>query len=232
MQLPIHRIRVLDRAHCRALDCAAQQEYGIPAIALMENAAVGAVEIAVGMMQPGASVAVVCGPGANGGDGWAMARHLHNGGFDVLVVALSPIPGGTTAAVNAMITRKMGIEISNAIEPVAHTDLIVDAIFGTGLDRDLDGPLRAGVEAINAAPGQVLAVDVPSGLDADTGSPRGAAVRADRTATLACWKAGFQELESLLWTGEIHAVDIGVPQELADRLGSPLEPAAKHGRGG
>ncbi|MDP7029378.1 MAG: NAD(P)H-hydrate epimerase [Phycisphaerales bacterium] len=231
MRLPDHRIRVLDRAAARALDAAATGTYGIPGIVLMENAAVGASEIAMGMIPSGGSVAIACGPGANGGDGWAMARHLHNAGYGVDIITLTPAVGSPAAAVNASIAAAMQIPMSPSLEPLERADLIIDAVFGTGLDRELTGPLLAAVEAINAARGGVLAVDIPSGLDADTGMPRGLVVRADQTATFACWKAGFLEMESLRWTGDIHCIDIGAPQELADQMGRPLEPTSRHGRG-
>ena len=231
MRLPDSRIRVLDREACRALDRAAVDEYGMMGVVLMENAAAGASELAAEMVPPGSLVAIACGPGANGGDGWAMARHLHNAGYEVNIVTLSAATGGPAAATNAMIAHKMGLRIEPSLEALTHADLIVDAVFGTGLDREVTGTLRDAIESINDSAAAVLAVDIPSGLDANTGSPTGVAVRADRTATFACWKAGFLELESLRWTGDIHTIDIGIPRELVERLGQPLEPADRHGRG-
>jgi NAD(P)H-hydrate epimerase len=111
-------------------------------------------------------------------------------------------------------------------------DLIVDALLGTGLDRAVTGAMQHTIEAINESNSAVLAVDLPSGLDSDTGSPLGDAVRADATATFACWKRGFLELESLRWTGEIYTIDIGAPQSLCERLGAAIETATRHGRGG
>ena len=224
------RIRVFDRAAGRRLDAEATARYGIPGIVLMENAAAGAAEVAMKMLDRGTRIALLCGPGNNGGDGWAMARHLHNAGCDVRIISRKPPPTEHDAFVNATIAERMGLEIHDTPNDLEHVDLIIDALIGTGLDRDVAGTLRDDIHLINTAGPPILAVDLPSGMDADTGQPLGAAVRATATATFAGWKRGFLELEALRWTGDIHTIDIGAPLELQMQLGDPLPSPSGHGR--
>ncbi len=224
------RIRVFDRAAGRQLDAESTSRYGIPAIVLMENAAAGAAEIAMEMLDSCGRVAVCCGPGNNGGDGWAMARHLHNAGHDVRVISRMKPREQTPAFTNATIAKRLGLVIHNAPERLDAVDLIIDALLGTGIDRDVTGMLLSDIHAINTAGPPVLAVDLPSGMDADTGQPLAAAIRASATATFAGWKKGFLELEALRWTGDIHTVDIGAPLELHMQLGTPLSAPRGHGR--
>jgi NAD(P)H-hydrate epimerase len=224
------RMYIMDLAASRQLDAQATSHYGIPGIVLMENAARGATEVALQMLGSRTRVHVVCGPGNNGGDGWAMARHLHNAGCDVTLTPIGMPREGSDAAANAATVHRMSIDIIPWTD-ANDVDLVVDALLGTGLDREVEGVIRELIESINSTEAQVLAIDLPSGLDADTGCPLGLAVRADATATFAGWKLGFMEQESVRWTGEIHTVDIGVPCELAQSLGSPLLRAERHGRG-
>lgn len=219
----------MDRDGCRRLDAEATERFGIPGIVLMENAARGVSDVALQMINPPHRVHMLCGPGNNGGDGWAAARHLHNAGCAVSITSIGAPREGTDAATNASIAEAMGIPVL-AWDDVRGVDLVIDALFGTGLDRPVDGAVKALIDSINAADVRVLAVDLPSGLDANSGSPLGAAIRADATATLVAWKHGFLELESVRWTGEIHTVDIGVPRELVNAIGTPLERADRHGR--
>jgi hydroxyethylthiazole kinase-like uncharacterized protein yjeF len=223
-------IRVFDRAAVRRIDAEANTVYGIPGIVLMENAAAGAAEVAMGMLNKGTRVAVLCGPGNNGGDGWAIARHLHNRGCDVRIIARTSPRSGSDASINATIAQRMGLAIHDTPERLDAVDLIIDALLGTGLDRAVTGTLLEDIHNINTAGPSVLAVDVPSGMDADTGQPLGGAVRAAATATFAGWKKGFLELEALRWTGDIHTIDIGVPLELQVQLGVPLSTPSGHGR--
>lgn len=222
---------VFSRAAIREVDRLAAAEFAMPTIVLMENAAAGAAAIAAQMLPAPAPVLIVCGGGNNGGDGLAIARHLSNAGFDDLVIALleePPAPGD--AATNLAICRRMNLRI---VPSVPHAlaalpgspALVIDAIFGTGLSRPVAGPAADAIAAINharAATGQVLAVDIPSGLDCDSGLPLGAAVRADVTATFVGWKQGFLTPSSREYTGRIEVVPIGAPAALAHRLARPF----------
>lgn len=223
--MPADTPLIFDRRSIREVDRIAIEEYGIPGIVLMENAARGASAIALDMLAArggplGRTVLIVCGSGNNGGDGYAMARHLHNAGAEIMLMALGEPRLGTDAAINREICRKMGLrEVSASDRPsLARVDLIVDAVFGTGLDRAITGLAADVIDWINAHAAPVLAADLPSGLDADTGKPLGSAVRADRTATFAGLKRGFTSPEAAALLGDVHVVDIGVPKELLERL--------------
>lgn len=169
------------------IDRRAIVDFGIPESALMERAG-GAVAAEITRRWPDRPVDVLCGPGRNGGDGRVVARLL--GGRVV-------VPG-------------------DPWEPRPRA-VIVDALFGTGLNRDVAGPARALIERVNAldrASHPVIAVDLPSGLDADTGSPRGIAVRAGVTVTMGLPKRGFESAGAAAFLGELVVADIGHPPEL------------------
>ncbi|MHC5023863.1 MAG: NAD(P)H-hydrate epimerase [Planctomycetota bacterium] len=221
---------VLDRASVRAVDQAAIGEYGIPGIVLMENASRGLASHALVMVGPKRrrprTVLIVCGSGNNGGDGYALARHLHNERIDVVLAALRGPDPASDAGVNHAICARLGVPViePDRLDRHAGADLVVDAIFGTGLDRPVHGAAAEVIEWINRAARPVLAVDVPSGLDCDTGRPLGVTVRATRTVTFVGLKPGFLELEAQPFVGEVHVAGIGAPRELLERFGRPLPP--------
>lgn len=231
-------VYVLTREGSRSLDRAAVEEYGLPNIVLMENAA-GAVEAEVIEALNGEDgfVLICCGPGNNGGDGLAAARRLHNAGVRVAVALCAPessVKGD--AAVHLKVAKKMEIplevvkgakEMEAFVRELDEPSMIVDAIFGTGLDRALESGVREIVQWINGLEDSgvfVLAVDVPTGLDADTGKPiGGVAVRADVTVALAGVKKGFLTDAAGRFIGEVVVGDIGAPVELLERFGELLE---------
>lgn len=214
--------RFLDRAGARALDRAAMDELGIPGIRLMENAALGATEIAREMIASGDEVIVLAGRGNNGGDGWAMARMLCNAGHPVRVCTLGPPREGSDAAANATRAETMDIAMSETLEPgmLEGGPLVIDALYGTGLDRPIEGDAASWIELVNdrAAPGHVLAVDLPSGLDSDEGTPLGPTIRAGRTATFVAPKIGMRTSSAEPYCGRIDVVGIGTPPALLDRF--------------
>lgn len=218
---------VLDRDSVRAVDRAAIEEYGIPGVVLMENAARGLAAEALEMLgRTGSRVVIVCGSGNNGGDGWALARHLHNAGATVTVAVLGEPGEGSDAAVNRHVCRRMAITEIAPDDLSAHLqgcDLIVDAIFGTGLDRRVSGAAAAVIDLINAGGRPVLAVDVPSGLDCDSGAALGCAVRAARTATFVARKPCMDMAVTEAYLGTVVVVDIGAPVELLERFGRPVD---------
>jgi len=168
-----------------------------------------------------AKVVVVCGAGNNGGDGYVVARHLMARGADVEVFLASSSEKVTgDARINHDAYIDLGgrlTQLPNGAEgpefdtALDEADFIVDAIFGTGLDRPIRGPLLDMISAINASEAHVLALDVPSGLDADSGSPLGVAVQADDTVTFAHLKIGLLTPEGARLAGNVHVVDLGVP---------------------
>lgn len=220
---------ILDRESVRAVDRAAVEEYGIPGIVLMENAARGLTDQALQMLDESPSSPptslIICGSGNNGGDGYALGRHLHNASVNVVLVHLGEPRAGSDAAINREICRKMGLrEVPLPdLASFAETDLIVDAIFGTGLDRPVRGPAAEAIEWINGASTPVLAVDVPSGLDCDLGEPLGTTVRADCTVTFVAKKPGFLTAAAKEYVGKVVVADIGAPIELVRRFGRPID---------
>lgn len=228
-ELSVEQARELDR---RAVD-----EYGMDSIVLMENAAIGlhrhALDMLEGIEHP--SVLLCCGPGNNGGDGFALARHLHNSRINVHVIrTIDANAYRGDARANLRIIERMGIDIIAIDEFLADSadpkpSLIVDALFGTGLTRPIDGDPQSLIQWMNTSHARngtrVLAVDTPSGLDAQLGHPLGAGiVRADRTVTFAGLKPGMSRIEAIEYLGEVFVEPIGVPIELLEELGKRVEP--------
>ncbi len=212
----------LTRAQARLIDRLAAERYGIPSIVLMENAARGAADIA-GQMLGGVyngPVGILCGGGNNGGDGLAVARHLHNRGADVTIwLPVDPERYQGDARTNYQIARAMDLRIQPA-DPVAigaaKPRLWVDAIFGTGLSEAPREPFGKIVRAVAGSMGPVLAIDLPSGLDCDTGEPFGECMRAARTVTFVAEKIGFAVASARAFLGVVSIADIGCPIELLE----------------
>jgi hydroxyethylthiazole kinase-like uncharacterized protein yjeF len=218
---------MLDRDSVRSVDRAAIEEIGIPGIVLMENAALGLTMVALTMLDDISgdtpSVLIVCGGGNNGGDGYALGRHLHNTGVRVTFAALGEPKPGSDAATNRNIALKMGLPEVPADRAGEHfdADLIVDGIFGTGLDRPVQGAAAEVIDRINGLGRPVLAIDVPSGLDCDTGRALGTAIRATRTVTFVGRKPAMTDPRAREFVGEVSVADIGAPVELLQRFGRP-----------
>lgn len=204
----------LSRSEVRELDRRAIEAFGVPGVVLMENAGRGAAELLMRLNPERRPVVILCGPGNNGGDGFVIARHLDNAGWPVkawLVADAAKLSGD--AAVNYGVAESSGLVEGAA---GALDGWVVDALFGTGLSRGLENPFAQHVAAINASNCPVLAIDIPSGLDCDTGEPLGPTVRATHTATFVAHKRGFLNPASKAWTGEVHVIDIGAPRVLVD----------------
>jgi len=207
----------------RALDRRAIEEYGIPGLLLMENAGRAAAEEAQRMLAgaPG-PVLVLCGPGNNGGDGLVIARTLLNRGLDVRARFVGTeaqlAGGGPDFRANLHLWRGLGQPFPACREAALlaaewrGVALVVDALFGTGLTRPLDEPWSGTVRALNAARLPVLAVDLPSGLDADSGVELGVAVRADVTVTFVAKKPGLLRGRGPELAGRVVVAEIGIPR--------------------
>jgi NAD(P)H-hydrate epimerase len=215
----------LTREQVREIDRRATEDFHIPAIVLMENAARSATDVAMQMLAgiESPAVLIVCGSGNNGGDGLAIARHLHNRGVQVEVVRDCSDDLKGDAAINLRIIKAMPLETRALEEGVSYlhgVHLGIDAMFGTGLTRPIGPEFAHIIEQMNArTDAQVLAIDVPSGLDCNTGEPLGdLCVRADRTVTFAAEKAGFANPASKQFTGEITVGCIGCPRELIEQV--------------
>ena len=213
----------LSCSQARELDRRAIEEFGIPGIVLMENAGRGMAEILVQLGING-RVVICCGKGNNGGDGFVIARWLDALHIPIQVILYcKPEELTGDAATNCKIVQKCEIPMAippNSLEEatlrneLAGADWIVDALFGSGLRGPVRHPYDRAIDAINASSVRVLAVDIPSGLDSDTGQPLGPTVRASHTATIVASKKGFELPESREWTGETHIIDIGLPRAL------------------
>jgi len=214
---------VLDREASRRHDQAAINRLGIPGIVLMEHAAQSVRRVCDHMCRREGlrRVVVVCGPGNNGGDGYALARLLRNDGVQIDLVSLGAPRQGSDARVNALTCDAMAIprHHPDALGALLdHPCLLVDALYGTGLDRPLDDEAQALVAQLNASESPVLAIDIPSGLDVDTGRPLGSAVRADCTVTMVAIKPAMLEVGSERYLGEVVVGDIGTPQALLEEF--------------
>lgn len=210
------------------IDLKAMNEFGIPGIVLMENAGrrvADAVLERAGSAQ-GTTVTIFAGKGNNGGDGFVAARHLFNMGADVKVLLLeSPEKITGDAAINLAVWQKMGQKVYTVTQKedfnaarlfLVRTDIVVDAIYGTGFKgkvRDYAGRI---IEAINACNKPVIAVDVPSGLEADTGNVNGPCVRASLTVTFGLPKVGLLVEPGAGYTGELRVADISLPLSLLE----------------
>ena len=218
---------VLSAAQMKAVDRAAIDKLGLPGLVLMENAGRGVAEI-IAREKPhlaGLDVRVVCGAGQNGGDGFVVARHLLNRGAQVQVFLAMPREkmAGDAAVFARVFEALPGALVRDAsFEEDATTwraylagaDVIVDAVFGTGLRSDVKGPAAAAIRGMNAVDALRVAVDIPSGLDADTGAVRGVAFSAHVTATMACRKLGLV-LDPDAPVGRVEVLDLGVSPDTA-----------------
>ncbi|RMG41701.1 MAG: NAD(P)H-hydrate epimerase [Planctomycetota bacterium] len=214
---------VLPRRWVRRLDRLAIEQFGVPGIVLMENAGRGAAEWLAEHVKRG-PVVICCGKGNNGGDGLVIARHLDNRGIDVHIALLVPAQSlSGDAATNWSIVQRSRLdaayyELADIARRAAFSERltaaewIVDALLGTGAQGEIREPYATAIEALDAAERPVLAVDLPSGLDCDTGEPLGPCVRATLTATFAATKPGLIRESARQWTGRLRVFDIGAPR--------------------
>lgn len=222
-------MRGVGSARMREIDRRAQEEFGIPELLLMEHAGKAAAEEAMALWcgaSPTDPVLVLCGAGANGGDGFVAARHLHNWGVKVSVVLLADrdrVCG--SARVNLKMIERLPVPLTEASSPAAwrrwaasrragRFSLVIDALLGTGISGRVREPLRSAIAWINRQSCPVVSIDVPSGLSADTGRPCGAAVRASSTVTCGLPKTGLLRGEARPWVGRLSVADIGLPRVL------------------
>jgi len=219
-------MRLVGSAEMREIDRTAIQAFGVPSLTLMDRAGRAVVEAALDLAAPKGRFVVVCGGGNNGGDGFVVARLLRGAGRDARVLALVPAerlsPDARAVREQA---QRAGVPIDDGGELAAveagFGDVVVDAIFGTGLARPPEGAFAAAIDWIDAARvagARIVAVDVPSGLSADTGRPLGACVRADRTVTFAFQKRGLVLFPGATFAGEVTVADIGIPPDAARRV--------------
>ena len=218
----------LTREEMRELDRKAIEEYKIPGIVLMENAGRNVAEEILKMIDDPqqAKVAILCGKGNNGGDGFVVARHLHNHSISVyvfLVAKISDILKDGDAGTNLQILLNMKIPVKEILDiPGVNSilkelngyNILADALFGTGLSGDVREPFKTLISGVNNLNKPTLSVDIPSGLDCNTGKFLGAAIKATKTVTFAVAKKGFYLNDGPSYTGKVIVSDIGIPKEL------------------
>ncbi len=210
------------------IDAKAIQELGFPGLLLMEEAGrqvaqqVLKVIYCKGLQK--AKILVICGKGNNGGDGFVCARHLAMVGLENIQVVLTDEPSRLSpdARTNFNLLRYFPIEVhpNEGATPIKamcqEADIIVDAVFGSGLSKPIEGHYRCVLEAINDANRYVIAVDLPSGIDGCMGQVMGVAVKADETVTFATGKPGLYLYPGKSYAGQVHVVDIGIPKALIE----------------
>ena len=232
--------QTITRQQSRDVDHRAIEQYGMSGLVLMENAGRGIADVLYREMAAGSAtpaspphglagkVLICCGKGNNAGDGFVVARHLDLRGYPVAVLVWAdPAELTGDAGVNFGIIQKAGLPIellgsgqdmSRLAVHLAGASWIVDALLGTGARGEPRPPLDAVIDEINAAAAPRLAIDLPSGLDCDTGQPAGHTVRADDTCTFVAMKRGFLAPGADRYTGRVHVLDIGVPRVLVEAV--------------
>ncbi|MBE3144863.1 MAG: NAD(P)H-hydrate epimerase [Planctomycetes bacterium] len=215
----------MSRDEVRAFDAWAINELGVPGIVLMENAGRSCAQFIIETLSKikKPKVCIFCGTGNNGGDGFVIARHILNAGFAVTVVVCGNIAKiRNDARVNLDILTGLGLKIerldmegtddidSRVTKLANEANMIIDAIFGTGLTGTLRDEYKRLIESINGLGCPILSVDIPSGLDCDTGQPLDAAIKANCTVTFVAVKKGFVFENTRAYTGDIFIASIGV----------------------
>ncbi|MBI5345043.1 MAG: NAD(P)H-hydrate epimerase [Deltaproteobacteria bacterium] len=223
-------MKAVDGKTMQSIDRRAVLRFGLKTIQLMENAGRAVADTVRTEYQScarrGCRVAVIAGKGNNGGDGYVAARHIKNSGIAVAVFSLARLKGlKGDAALNASVWEKMGGETHVIASPrdlkrhesaLRHSSVIVDAIFGTGLSLPVEGLYAKVIGLINSFDKKVIAVDIPSGLDASSGAVLGCAVKAGITVTMALNKIGLLLYPGRNYSGMVAVADIGIPRSLID----------------
>lgn len=217
---------LLTKDQIRELDRRAMTDYGIPGILLMENAGLGVVRRIESLFTPDSAekILILCGKGNNGGDGFVVARHLLNHGYDV-VIRIFGDPGalkGETHSNYQMLCQMEAdvqrLDNASDLQDSMDAGLIVDALLGTGVTGEIHEPLSALIDWINRQDCPVVSIDLPSGLQADSGQFEGACVRADYTLTMAELKLGLMLYPGRDLAGEVEVVDIASPPAVTESL--------------
>lgn len=219
---------ILNKEQMQEADRITISDYGVPSIVLMENAALSVVKIIQEKFPEIGSVAVLCGKGNNGGDGLAIARHLFNKGYNVKLYLFSKLKNlKGDPKINLNICQKMGIEIKpitnqklfyETLPELMDFPILVDALFGTGLEKPLEGFWAEVVETINSIHSIVVSVDIPSGLNSSTGEIQSPAIKAHTTVTFGAYKIAHIFPPASNYCGKVYLFEIGIPKELLSNL--------------
>jgi NAD(P)H-hydrate epimerase len=224
-------LKIVTAAQMQELDRRTIAEAGIPGTTLMERAGAGVVTSIEARFGPprGKFVTILCGKGNNGGDGFVVARLLRRRGATVCVLAMAPASelSRDAQAMYRQFVRAAGKSAvrfyssgTHARSVLKRSDLVVDALLGTGLSSEVTGPYADAIDAVNESGRPVVAVDLPSGLHADTGAALGRAVRASLTVTFGLPKLGLYLQQGIDLAGHVMIIDIGIPQAFVDAVES------------
>ena len=220
------KIPAVTRAQMVEVDRLMIEEYGITLLQMMENAGRNLATLVRELLDDdlsGKRVAVLCGSGNNGGGGLVTARHLANWGADVVVSLAAPIDCLKGAPVRQLDTlKKMNVPLTESY-PLGEIHLIIDALIGYGLKGTPRGKTAEWIQKANSAGVPILLLDIPTGLDADTGLPLGACIRALATLTLALPKVGMLKASASEYLGDLYIGDISVPPSLLREIGIEVE---------
>ena len=215
-------VRALTADQMKRVDALTVSRYGIPVLVLMENAGRAVAEAARKMIR-GKRILVLCGSGHNGGDGVVAARYLHDWGYALEVWWLkNPRQWEGDVGQHYRIAKRVGVRFrpfhhiprGQRVPRLRRSNLLIDALLGTGTRGEIHGPYRDAIEAINLSHRPVIAVDIPSGLDSDRGHPLGIAVKANVTVTMAAAKTGLLKPAARPYVGRLLVADIGIPHTL------------------
>lgn len=212
-------------AQVRELDRIAIEEFSIPGITLMESAGGAAYQLMRSKWPDAKTILILCGPGNNGGDGYILARLAKEDG---LAVKLQLIGDHTKLTGDALLAAERCIasglkSMAYSKEDLSEADVIVDALLGTGLDRDVLAQWQEVINAINRCNTPVMSVDIPSGLNADTGQVMGCAVNADATISFIGLKQGLFTGQGVEYAGDVHFNNLDVPDEIGTKVNSMTE---------
>src|SRR4030043_2085721 len=227
-------MKVATAEQMQELDRKAIEIYRIPGIVLMENAGRGAMEVISNAFPDiqKKGIAIIAGKGNNGGDGFVIGRHFLNRGISVKAFLLADpntLRGDAETAFQMFLRMKgelISVPSSKDYQKIKKDlekfDLLIDGIFGTGLDAEVRGYYREVIDHLNTLQKPIVAIDIPSGLDADTGKPLGTAVRASLTITFGLPKIGHLIPPGLDYVGEVKVIDIGIPKRLVEEEKIPI----------
>jgi len=218
-------LKAVTGSQMRKIEQMAIEETGIPSILLMENAAIRLTEHCLKYLEniKNPKVLIFAGHGNNGGDGFALARHLHLKGIEAKIIFTGDLAAvndkKNDAVINLNIAKNLNIPIEQNIDSeIANYDLVIDALLGTGLDRNVEGKYKDLIEKINHYAKYVISADIPSGVHSDTGRIMGCAVKAAETVTFAHPKPGLYIYPGAEYAGKIHIEDITIPSTLINKI--------------
>jgi len=215
-------MKIATREIVREIDRLSIKKYGIPGLVLMENAGRATADVLLDNFSYAMKIAIFAGGGNNGGDGFVVARHLISKALEVDTYIVSdPKEYKGDALTNYKALKNIGgniVELKGSLRKFKQSDVIVDALFGTGLDREVTGFYKKVIEFINSQGLPTVAIDIPSGLDSNSGQPLGAAVLADITVTFVLPKLGITIYPGAEFAGEIYVADITTPKFLEDEI--------------